>query len=184
MLIANRGEIAVRIIRACRDLQIASVAVYSDCDRAARHVRMADEAVAIGGNPPADSYLRIDRIVDAAKASGADAVHPGYGFLAENETFTAACRDAGLTFIGPTPEAITLMGSKTAARQAAIAAGVTVVPGTETPLATDVGDDEIAIAAGRIGYPVMVKAVAGGGGKGMRVVHSRDELTGAVRAAR
>jgi acetyl-CoA carboxylase, biotin carboxylase subunit len=184
ILIANRGEIAVRVIRACRDLQIASVAVYSDCDRSARHVRMADEAIAIGGNPPADSYLRIDRLVDAATASGADAVHPGYGFLAENETFAAACRDAGLTFIGPTPEAIALMGSKTAARQAAGAAGVAVVPGTETPLATDVGDEEIARLADRIGYPVMVKAVAGGGGKGMRVVRTRDELSAAVRAAR
>ena len=184
ILIANRGEIAVRIIRACRDLQIASVAVYSDCDRAARHVRMAGEAVAIGANPPADSYLRIDTIIDAAKASGADAVHPGYGFLAENETFAGACRDAGLTFIGPTPEAIALMGSKTAARQAAMAAGVAVVPGTETPLATDVRDEEIAAVADRIGYPVMVKAVAGGGGKGMRVVGACEELSGAVRAAR
>jgi acetyl-CoA carboxylase biotin carboxylase subunit len=184
ILIANRGEIAVRVIRACRDLRIASVAVYSECDRAARHVRMADEAVAIGGNPPADSYLRIDSIVSAAKASGADAIHPGYGFLAENESFAAACRDAGLTFIGPTPEAIALMGSKTAARQAAIAAGVTVVPGTESPLGATAGEDEIAEIAGRIGYPVMVKAVAGGGGKGMRIVNERAELANAVRASR
>jgi len=184
ILIANRGEIAVRVIRACRDLQIASIAVYSDCDRAARHVRMADEAVAIGGNPPAESYLRIDRIVAAATASGADAVHPGYGFLAENEAFAHACRDAGLTFIGPSPEAIALMGSKTAARQAAIAAGVTVVPGTESPLGDDAAEDEIARIAERIGYPVMVKAVAGGGGKGLRVVAGRGELAGAVRAAR
>ena len=184
ILIANRGEIAVRVIRACRDLLIGSVAVYSECDRAARHVRMADEAVAIGGNPPADSYLRIDRIIAAAKASGADAVHPGYGFLAENEDFAAACRDAGLIFIGPTPEAVALMGSKTAARKAAIAAGVPVVPGTETPLGGDVADDEIARSAERIGYPVMIKAVAGGGGKGMRVVSDRDGLASAIRAAR
>ena len=174
----------MRIIRACRDMRIATVAVYSECDRAARHVRLADEAVAIGGNPPSDSYLRIDRIVDAAKASGAEGVHPGYGFLAENEDFAAACRDAGLTFIGPTAEAIALMGSKTAARQAATAAGVDVVPGTDTPLTADAGEDEIARIADGVGYPVMVKAVAGGGGKGMRVVHSRDELSGAVRAAR
>src|SRR5687767_5765506 len=145
---------------------------------------MADEAVAIGGNPPADSYLRIDSIVSAAKTSGAEAIHPGYGFLAENESFARACRDAGLTFIGPTPEAIALMGSKTAARQAAIAAGITVVPGTETPLDGNAGEDEIADIAGRIGYPVMVKAVAGGGGKGMRVIAERGELAGAVRAAR
>jgi acetyl-CoA carboxylase biotin carboxylase subunit len=184
ILVANRGEIAVRVIRACRDLQIASVAVYSECDRAARHVRMADEAVAIGGNAPADSYLRIDRIVAAAQASGADAIHPGYGFLAENEAFALACRDAGLTFIGPTPEAIALMGSKTAARQAAIAAGVTVVPGTESPLGTAAAEDEIAAIAARIGYPVMVKAVAGGGGKGMRVAAEPSDLAGAVRAAR
>jgi acetyl-CoA carboxylase biotin carboxylase subunit len=184
ILIANRGEIAVRVIRACRDLRIASVAVFSDCDRGARHVRMADEAVAIGGNLPADSYLRADRMIDAAKASGADAIHPGYGFLAENHAFAAACRDAGVTFIGPTPDAITLMGSKTAARQAAIAAGVPVVPGTETPLAADVPDEEIAGIAARIGYPVMVKAVAGGGGKGMRVVADPAELSSAVRAAR
>jgi acetyl-CoA carboxylase biotin carboxylase subunit len=184
ILVANRGEIAVRVIRACRDLQIASVAVYSDCDRAARHVRMADEAVAIGGNPPADSYLHIGRIIAAANASGADAIHPGYGFLAENPAFAAACHDAGLTFIGPTPDAMALMGSKTAARQAAIAAGVAVVPGTGAPLGGEVTDDEIARLAAGIGYPVMVKAVAGGGGKGMRVVGDRSELAGAVRAAR
>src|SRR5687768_4360828 len=145
---------------------------------------MADEAVAIGGNAPADSYLRIDRIIDAARAAGADAIHPGYGFLAENEQFAAACRDAGLTFIGPTPEAIALMGSKTAARQAAIAAGVPVVPGSDRPLADDVADEEIARIAERVGYPVMVKAVAGGGGKGMRLVDSADDLGAAIRAAR
>ena len=181
---ANRGEIAVRILRACRDLQVASVAVYSECDRAARHVRMADEAVAIGGNLPADSYLRIDRLLAAARQTGADAVHPGYGFLAENEQFAAACHDAGLTFIGPSADAIALMGSKTAARQAAAAAGVPVVPGTETPLGDEVGTAAIASIADRIGYPVMVKAVAGGGGKGMRVVERPGELPAAIRAAR
>jgi acetyl-CoA carboxylase biotin carboxylase subunit len=184
ILIANRGEIAVRIIRACRDMGIEAVAVYSDCDRAARHVRLADEAVHIGGNAPAESYLRIDRVIDAARRTGADAVHPGYGFLAENEDFAAACRDAGLTFIGPTPEAIALMGSKTAARQAAMEAGVPVVPGTEEPLGVDVADATIAGVAERIGYPIMIKAVAGGGGKGMREVSSAAELSGAVRAAR
>ena len=184
ILIANRGEIAVRIIRACRDMGIATVAVYSDCDRAARHVRMADEAVHLGGNPPGESYLRIDRVIDAARRTGADAVHPGYGFLAENEDFASACRDAGLTFIGPTPEAISLMGSKTAARRAAMQAGVPVVPGTEDPLGPDVPRAAIAAIADRIGYPVMIKAVAGGGGKGMRFVTRADELSSAVRAAR
>jgi acetyl-CoA carboxylase biotin carboxylase subunit len=184
MLIANRGEIAVRIVRACRDMNIEPVAVYSDCDRAARHVRLADAAFHIGGNAPADSYLRIDRVIDAARASGADAVHPGYGFLAENEEFAAACRDAGLTFIGPTPEAIALMGSKTAARNAAMEAGVPVVPGTDEPLGVDVSDEAIAGMAARIGYPLMIKAVAGGGGKGMRVVETRADLAGAIRAAR
>jgi acetyl-CoA carboxylase biotin carboxylase subunit len=163
---------------------IASVAVYSECDRAARHVRMADEAVAIGPNPPGESYLRIDTIVGAARASGADAVHPGYGFLAENEDFAAACRDAGITFIGPSPDAIALMGSKTAARRVAIEAGVPVVPGTEDALGPDVPDVTIAALADQIGYPIMIKAVAGGGGKGMRLVAGPADLGGAVRAAR
>ena len=184
VLIANRGEIAVRVIRACRDRRLATVAVYSDADRAALHVRMADEACPIGPSPPLDSYLRIDRIIDAARASGADAVHPGYGFLSENAAFAAACRDAGLTFIGPSPEAIALMGSKTAARAAAIAAGVPVVPGLERPLGPEARDTEIAAAAAQVGYPVLVKAVAGGGGKGMRVVAGPADLAGAIRAAR
>jgi len=184
ILIANRGEIAVRIIRACRDLGIASVAVYSECDRSARHVRMADEAYPIGGNPPKESYLRIDRIIDTARRCGADGVHPGYGFLAENEDFSAACRDAKITFIGPSPELIERMGSKTAARQAAIAVGAPVVPGTEESLGSEVSDETITGIAAQIGYPLMIKAVAGGGGKGMRVVHAPEELSGAVRGAR
>jgi len=184
VLIANRGEIAVRVIRACRDMGLATVAVYSDCDRAARHVRMADEAVAIGRNPAVESYLRIDAILDAARVAGADAIHPGYGFLAENETFAAACRDARLTFIGPSAEAITLMGSKTAARRTAVVAGVPVVPGTTDPLAADVSLDVIEATAQSIGFPIMIKAVAGGGGKGMRVVERLSDLPGAVRAAR
>ena len=184
ILIANRGEIAVRIIRACREMGIAPVAVYSECDRTALHVRCADEAYAIGASAPRESYLRIDAIVSAARRAGVDAVHPGYGFLAENEDFAAACRDAGLTFIGPSPEAIALMGSKTAARAAAARAGVPVVPGTEDALSADVSDAAIARLADGIGYPLLVKAVAGGGGKGMRTVSDRTDLAGAVRAAR
>ena len=163
---------------------ISPVAVYSECDRTALHVRLSDEAYAIGPSAPRESYLRIDAIVDAAKRSGADGVHPGYGFLAENEDFAAAVRDAGLTFIGPSPEAIETMGSKTAARTAARCAGVPVVPGTEDPLGVDVADDAIAKAAAAIGYPVLVKAVAGGGGKGMRTVTAAPDLAGAIRAAR
>jgi acetyl-CoA carboxylase biotin carboxylase subunit len=184
ILIANRGEIAVRVIRACRDMGIATVAVYSDCDRGALHVRMADEAWPVGPNPPRESYLRIDVIIDAARKSGADAVHPGYGFLAENEDFAAACRDAGLTFIGPSPEVITLMGSKTAARQAALRAGVSVVPGTDQPLDEHVSDADVLRIAAGIGYPLMLKAVAGGGGKGMRMVATPEDLPGALRGAR
>ena len=184
ILVANRGEIAVRVMRACREMGIASVAVFSDCDRDAYHVRYADEAYPIGGNPARESYLKIDAIVDVARRSGAEAVHPGYGFLAENAAFAAACRDAGVIFIGPTPELIAMMGSKTAARQAAIKAGVPVVPGTEEPLGEDVSVETIARIAETIGYPVLIKAVAGGGGKGMRVVGMPADLQPSIRAAR
>src|SRR4029453_13545531 len=168
ILSANRGEISVRVIRACRDMGIATAAVYSECDRAALHVRLADEAWPVGPSAPRESYLRIDAIIDAAKRSGADAIHPGYGFLAENAAFAGACRDARLTFIGPSPDAIALMGSKTAARDVARKAGVPVVPGTETPLDERLSDDEMARAADDTGFPLLVKDVAGGGGKGMR----------------
>jgi acetyl-CoA carboxylase biotin carboxylase subunit len=184
ILIANRGEIAVRIIRACREMGLSPIAVYSACDRSALHVRQADRAYAIGPNEPRDSYLNIGRLIDVAKRSGADAVHPGYGFLAENAAFARAVRDAGITFIGPEPDAIDAMGSKTAARLAAIRAGVPVVPGTEQPLAAEQSEADIAAAADGVGYPLLVKAVAGGGGKGMRVVAGRADLSGAIRAAR
>jgi acetyl-CoA carboxylase biotin carboxylase subunit len=184
ILVANRGEIAVRIIRACREMGIRSVAVFSDCDRDARHVREAEQAVHIGASPAAQSYLRIEKIIDAARRTGADAVHPGYGFLAENAAFAAACADAGLTFIGPSAASITLMGSKTAAREAAIRAGVPVVPGNEKPFASDASDQDILASAEAIGYPLLVKAVAGGGGKGMRTVETRQDLLGAIATAR
>jgi acetyl-CoA carboxylase biotin carboxylase subunit len=184
LLIANRGEIAVRIIRTCREMGISPVAVYSECDRPAMHVRLADEAYAIGPSAPRESYLRIDRIVEVARRAGVDAVHPGYGFLAENEDFAAAVSDAGLTFVGPTADAIRTMGSKTAARTAARTAGVPVVPGTEDALGPEVPDSVIAGLAWEIGYPVLVKAVAGGGGKGMRTVTDPAELPGAIRSAR
>jgi acetyl-CoA carboxylase, biotin carboxylase subunit len=184
VLVANRGEIAVRVIRACRELGLPTVAVYSDCDRGARHVRDADQAVHIGPSPAVESYLRIDRLLDAARATGADAVHPGYGFLAENAAFASGCRDAGLVFIGPSADAIRLMGSKTGARDVAIRAGVPVVPGTAAPLGAASSDDEIQREGDRVGYPLMVKAVAGGGGKGMRIVDSRAALVNAVRTAR
>ena len=184
ILIANRGEIAVRIMRACREMGLPTVAVYSDCDRNARHVREADQAVHIGPSEASRSYLRIDTLVDAARQAGADAVHPGYGFLAEHAAFARACREAGLTFIGPTPEAIALMGSKTAARAEAIRAGVPVVPGTERPFDAGASDPEIARAADTIGYPLLVKAVAGGGGKGLRTVEAAPALPAAVAMAR
>jgi len=183
-LIANRGEIAVRVVRACREMGLPTVAVYSDCDRAARHVREAHQAFYLGPNEAARSYLNIDAIIDVARRSGADAVHPGYGFLAENPAFARACQDAGLTFIGPSPEAIELMGSKTGARAAAIRAGVPVVPGTERPFEPDASDEEMSAAAEGVGYPLVVKAVAGGGGKGMRVVDRPQDLLPAIRTAR
>jgi acetyl-CoA carboxylase biotin carboxylase subunit len=179
VLIANRGEIAVRIVRACRELEIPSVAVYSDADEEALHVRLADEAVHIGPAKAQKSYLNIEAVVEAARDKGADAVHPGYGFLAENASFAAACRDAGLAFVGPSPETMEKIGDKSAARQLAKEADVPIVPGTEgnaTP-------DEAMEKAGEIGYPVMVKAAAGGGGMGIRVVESEGELEEAVKKA-
>jgi acetyl-CoA carboxylase biotin carboxylase subunit len=184
VLIANRGEIAVRIVRACRDLGLEAVAVYSDCDRRALHVRAADEAWPLGGNTPRESYLRLDAVLDAARRSGADAVHPGYGFLAENDEFADACRAAGLTFVGPSGDAIRTMGSKTAARAAATGAGIEVVPGTGDPLPPTASDADVASLARSIGYPVMLKAVSGGGGKGMRLVDDEAGLPSALRAAR
>src|SRR5215475_6437691 len=180
VLVANRGEIAVRIIRACKELGIQTVAVYSDADRAALHVRYADEAYHIGPPPPRESYLVIDKIIYVARKSGADAIHPGYGFLSEREAFSQACIDAGITFIGPRPHAIQTMGDKQAARETVKKAGVPIVPGTEPGLT----DEEIVYAANNIvKYPLLVKAAAGGGGKGMRVVRSADELESALAAA-
>ena len=181
VLIANRGEIAVRIIRACREMGIATVAVYSDVDRGALHVRKSDEAYLIGPAPAAESYLRVDKILDAAKRSGAEAIHPGYGFLSENANFAQGCADAGIKFIGPTPHSMRLMGSKTSARQQMEKAGVPFVPGTSRGLISAEEGEEV---AERIGYPIMLKASAGGGGKGMRLVASRQELRSALESAR
>ena len=181
VLIANRGEIAVRVIRACRELGIKTVAVFSEADRESLHVLLADEAVPIGPPPATESYLVIDKLIAAARATGAEAVHPGYGFLAENAKFAQACLDAGLTFIGPPPAAIRAMGDKMAARRVAIKMRVPVVPGTEQPVSDDA---EAVRVAERVGYPVMLKAAMGGGGKGMRLVRAPGELTGALRAAR
>ncbi len=180
VLVANRGEIAVRVVRALRECGIPSVAVYSDVDRASLHVRMADEAVHIGPAPSSESYLVAAKILDAAARTGADAIHPGYGFLSENAEFAQACADAGITFIGPPASAIQSMGSKTAARQLAARAGAPVVPGTSQALQDA---DEARRIARAIGYPVMLKAAAGGGGKGMRLVHSEADLAGALRDA-
>jgi acetyl-CoA carboxylase biotin carboxylase subunit len=180
ILIANRGEIAVRVIRACRELGIPSVAVYSEVDRASLHVRKADEAYALGPAAAAESYLNIGKILDAAKRSGADAIHPGYGFLSENAKFAQACAQAGIKFIGPTAAAMEMMGSKTRARQHMEKANVPFVPGTSRGLESAEEGEQV---AERIGYPVMLKAAAGGGGKGMRLVHSRQELKAALESA-
>jgi geranyl-CoA carboxylase alpha subunit len=181
ILIANRGEIALRIMRTARRLGYGVVAVYSDADRDAIHVREADQAVRIGEALPAQSYLRIDAIIAAAKASGAGAVHPGYGFLAENADFAQACRDAGLIFIGPSPEAIKAMGNKAGAKEIMQEAGVSIVPGYQ---GADQGDAAMLAAAREIGFPVMIKAVAGGGGRGMRLVPDVATFPDALRSAR
>ncbi|MBP7848656.1 MAG: acetyl-CoA carboxylase biotin carboxylase subunit [Lentimicrobiaceae bacterium] len=181
VLVANRGEIAVRIMRSCRELGILSVAVYSEADRKAMHVRYADEAIFIGPAPSQESYLNMDRILDAARQSGADAIHPGYGFLSENATFARRCAEDGINFIGPSPEAISTMGDKITARKTMIAAGVPVVPGTESAI-TD--ETEALKVVREIGLPVMIKASAGGGGKGMRLVRDEDKVLESIRAAR
>jgi len=180
ILIANRGEIAARIIRACRELNIKSVCVFSDVDRKSLHVRLADEAYPIGPAPSRESYLRIDKLMDVAKRSGCDALHPGYGFLAENSALPRACADTGLTFIGPPADAMEALGSKTAARQLARRADVPIVPGTQDAIENLA---EAQALAASMGYPVLLKAVAGGGGKGMRVVHGSAEFDTAFRDA-
>jgi len=180
VLIANRGEIAVRIIRACRELGIRTVAVFSEVDRNALHVRYADEAYCIGPAPARESYLRIDRLIEVARRAGADAIHPGYGFLAERPDFAEACEEAGITFIGPPPSAIGAMGDKATARKMAKALGVPIVPGTDGGLS----DEDLMEAARRIGFPILIKASAGGGGKGMRIVRCLEEMPDALAAAR
>jgi acetyl-CoA carboxylase biotin carboxylase subunit len=180
ILIANRGEIAVRVIRACRDLGVPSVAIYSDVDRAALHVLQADEAYPIGAATAAESYLNMEKILAVAKRCGADAIHPGYGFLSENAKFARACGDTGVKFIGPSAASMEIMGSKTRARQAMEKAGVPLVPGTSRALES--GQQAMEVAA-KTGYPVMLKAAAGGGGKGMRLVHDANDLQAALEAA-
>ncbi len=182
VLIANRGEIAVRILRACREVGLETVAVFSEADRQALHVRLADEAYLLGPAPSRESYLRMDKILEIARKSGADAIHPGYGFLAEREKFAEACLQNGLTFIGPKPSSIAAMGDKMTARETVRKAGVPVVPGTE-----DVGnlsDPELLAIAPKIGFPLLIKATAGGGGKGMREVRSLDEMPELLKSAR
>jgi acetyl-CoA carboxylase biotin carboxylase subunit len=180
ILIANRGEIALRVVRACRDLGIRAVAVYSEADRNDLHVRHADEAYCIGPPPARESYLNIGRIIEVARKAKVDAVHPGYGFLAENADFAQACEDNGITFIGPSPQVIRSMGDKLRARQLMQEAGVPVVPGTQELS----GQEEIEEAATRIGFPILVKAAAGGGGRGMRTVFRAEELPAALERAR
>jgi len=180
VLIANRGEIACRVIRTCREMGIGTVAVFSEADRAALHVRMADEAYCIGPAPARESYLVVEKLLDVCRHSGADAVHPGYGFLSENAEAARAFEAAGVTFIGPRPESIVSMGSKTAAREVAIAAGCPVVPGIQETMS----DEDLLVAATKIGFPVMLKAAMGGGGKGMRLVHKPEEFASSLARAR
>ncbi|MBI2351644.1 MAG: acetyl-CoA carboxylase biotin carboxylase subunit [Deltaproteobacteria bacterium] len=181
LLIANRGEIAVRIIRVCRELDIESVAVYSEADRDSLHVKYADYAYPVGPPPSVESYLAIDRIIEVAKKTGADAIHPGYGFLAENSEFARSCSENGIVFIGPSPEIIEQMGDKVKARAIFKAAGIPVVPGSDGILSSE---EEVVRVAQNIGYPFMLKAVAGGGGKGLRLVRSEREIPSAYRAVR
>jgi acetyl-CoA carboxylase biotin carboxylase subunit len=181
VLVANRGEIAVRIIRACRELGLLTTAVYSEADRDALHVRLSDDAVAIGSADPRDSYLNTGRLITAARASGADAVHPGYGFLAESPAFAAAVAEAGLTFVGPPADVIAKLGNKIEARQLMAHAGVPIVPGYDHPGATD---DELVTAGRRLAAPLMIKAAGGGGGRGMRLVEHLDDLRPSLAAAR
>ncbi len=180
VLIANRGEIAIRIIRSCQERGIGTVGIFSDADRAALHVRYVDEAYHVGGASSSDSYLRIDRIIDVARRAGVDAVHPGYGFLAENAEFAAAVQDAGFTFVGPDPDAVATMGDKVQARRAIQNSVVPVLPGT----AGGLSDEELHHAAGTIGFPLIIKAAAGGGGKGMRIVHDLADFAAALATAR
>lgn len=181
VLVANRGEIAIRIMRSCREMGIDTVAVFSDADRTAMHVRYANEAYNIGKAPSSESYLNMDKIIATAKASGADAIHPGYGFLSENSKFARRCREEGLRFIGPSPESIEMMGDKISARKKMIAAGVPVVPGTTEKVTSEA---EAAKYIREIGLPVMIKASAGGGGKGMRLVKKESQIASSLRAAR
>jgi acetyl/propionyl-CoA carboxylase alpha subunit len=180
ILIANRGEIAIRIMRACRELGIQTVAVYSDADRNALHIQHADEAIHIGDSPPQESYLNMDKIINAAKQANVDAIHPGYGFLSENASFAAAVASAQLTFIGPSADSIRAMGDKAESKIRMKKAGVPTVPGVEGVKI----EREFEKAANEIGYPVLVKAAAGGGGKGMRVVRSESELSEGIESAR
>ncbi len=182
VLIANRGEIAVRILRACREVGLETVAVFSEADRQALHVRLADEAYLLGPAPSRESYLRADKILEIAQQCKADAIHPGYGFLAEREDFAQACLDAGIVFIGPKPSSIAAMGDKMTARDTVRKAGVPVVPGTED--VGDLSDADLLAIAPKIGFPLLIKATAGGGGKGMREVRSLEEMPGLLQSAR
>lgn len=180
VLIANRGEIALRIIRTCKEMGIATVAVYSDADEKSLHVRYADEAVHIGPSQSRKSYLNMDKIIAAAREKGAEAVHPGYGFLSENETFARACRDNHLVFIGPSAETIALAGDKSAARKTVSGLGIPVIPGSSDVIRSP---EEAVLLVEKLGYPVIIKAAGGGGGRGMRIVNNEEELFHGLKVA-
>lgn len=180
VLVANRGEIAVRVLRACRELGIPTVTVYSEADRSALHTRYADEAYEIGPPPAIESYLKIDKIIEVARKSGAEAIHPGYGFLAENTDFAEACESENIIFIGPNSKAVKLLGDKIEARKTMEAANIPVIPGSGKSLTSE---KEAMKIASQIGFPVLIKAAGGGGGKGMRVVHKQEELASSIKQA-